>query len=159
MGRLLGLNSRGAIDPRWITHNRSVALSLHLASVEIYNPNSVSQVYNATTNTWTGTKTILWKGKARIQPIGAAGDAGDVYNPTLFQNIKVQLAYGRNEQPGVTAEMPDFRPNDRMIVTDSPFNESLESFIYTVVSVMNSSNAWERTLLCRVDTELDPTEV
>lgn len=154
----MALNSRGAVDPRWISHNRAVALSLHLASVEIYNPNSVSQEYDPETNTWTGSKTVLWDGKARIQPIGAAGDAGDVYNPTLFQNIKVQLAYGRNGLSGATAEMPDFRPNDRMIVTDSPFNESLKGFIYTVIGVMNSSNAWERTLLCRVDTELDPTE-
>jgi hypothetical protein len=44
-----------------------------------------------------------------------------------------------------------------MIVTNSPLNETLEKFIFVVTDVLNSSNSWERTLLCRVDTELDPT--
>lgn len=155
----MALNSRGSIDPRWIFHNRAVGLALHVATVQIYNPASGSQEYDASTNTWTGSKTVKWEGKARIQPIGVAGDAGDTYNPTLFQSLKVQLAYGRNELAGATEDMPDFRPNDRMVVTASPFNSELEKFIFTVTGVMNSSNAWERTLICRVDTELDPTEI
>jgi hypothetical protein len=54
--------------------------------------------------------------------------------------------------------MPDFRPNDRMIVTSAQFNPDLEKFIFVVTGVLNSSNPWEKTLLLRADTELDPTE-
>jgi hypothetical protein len=155
----LALNSRGSVDPRWIFHNRSVALALHLANVSIYNEASSDQQYDPLTNTWTGSKAIKWEGKARIQPIGGATGGGDVYNPTMFQGVRVQLAYGRNELTGVTDTMPDFRMNDRMIVTSAPFNAELEKFIFTVTGVLNSSNPWEKTLLCVVDTELDPTEV
>ena len=154
----MALNSRGSVDPRWIFHNRNVGLALHLAEVEIYNPANGSQEYDAETNTWTGSKVSKWVGRARVQPIGASGDAGDVYNPTLFQNVKVQLAYGHNELAGSDGAMPDFRPNDRMIVTSAQFNPDLEKFIFVVTGVLNSSNPWEKTLLLRADTELDPTE-
>lgn len=155
----MALNSRGSVDPRWLTHNRGVGRALQLAQVEIYNPATGSQAYDATTNTWSGTATQLYNGRARVQPIGAAGDTGDTYNPTLFQTVKVQIAYNKNEITGATAAMPDIRPNDRMRITSSTYNESLTKFIYVVTGVLNSSNAWERTLLCRVDIELDPTEV
>lgn len=154
----MALNTRGSVDPRWIFHNRNVALSLHLASVDIYNPANGTQEYDAEANTWTGTSVTKWSGRARIQTISAASDAGDVYNPTLFQNVKVQLAYGHNELAGSNGAMPDFRPNDRMIVTSAPYNTDLEKFIFVVTSVLNSSNPWEKTLILRADTELDPTE-
>jgi hypothetical protein len=53
--------------------------------------------------------------------------------------------------------VPDIRPNDKLVVTSSPYNDALEKFSYMVIGVMNSSNAWERTLMCRVDMEIDPT--
>lgn len=153
----MALNSRSSIDPRWLTHNRSVGYGLQLAQVEIYNPASGSQEYDATTNTWTGSKTTIYTGPARVQPISNAGDAGDTYNPTLFQNVRVEIPYGKNTLAGTSGELPDIRPNDRIIVTSSPYNSVLTKFVFSVIGVMNSSNAWERTLLCRVDTELDPT--
>lgn len=153
----MALNSRGSVDPRWITHNRSVALSLHLATVEIYNPNSAGQTYNVETNDWSGTKTVKWTGQARVQPINATSELPDPYNPTLFKNVRVQIAYGRNTLAGSDGEMPDIRPNDKMLVTASPYDETLTKFVYVVTDVLNSSNPWEKTLLCRVDTELDPT--
>ena len=153
----MALNSRGSIDPRWLTHNRTVGYGLQLAQIEIYNPASGSQEYDASTNTWSGSKTVTYTGPARVQPISNAGDAGDTYNPTLFQNVRVEIPYGKNTLTGSDGVIPDVRPNDRIIVTSSPYNEVLTKFVFTVVGVMNSSNAWERTLLCRVDTELDPT--
>lgn len=153
----MALNSRSSIDSRWLTHNRSVGYGLQLAQVEVYNPDSTNQTYDATTNTWSGSKIVTYTGPARVQPISNAGDAGDTYNPTLFQNVKVELPYGKNTLAGSNGVLPDFRPNDRLIVTSSPYNSVLTKFVFSVVGVMNSSNAWERTLLCRVDTELDPT--
>jgi len=126
--------------------------SLFLTSVQIYNPENSQQSYDPVTNTWSGEKSILWEGNARIQPVGAAGDTGDTYNPTLFQTIKVQFTRSGTESI-------DFRPGNRMIVTSTKFNDALKGFIYSVTGVMSSSNPWEVTLMCRVDTELDPNEV
>ena len=153
----MALNSRSAIHPKWPTHNQSVGLSLMLASVQIYNPASGSQEYDAEENTWTGTTTPLYEGPARIQPINAVNEVNDAYNPTFIKTVRVQIAYNKNELEAATGLMPDIRPNDRMSVISARFNPTLEKFVYVVTDVMNSSNAWERTLICRVDSELDPT--
>lgn len=128
-----------------------------LASVQIYNPASGSQEYDAEANTWTGTTTALYEGPARIQPINAVNEVNDAYNPTFIKTVRVQIAYNKNQVEGATAMIPDIRPNDRMSVTSARFNPTLEKFVYVVTDVMNSSNSWERTLICRVDSELDPT--
>jgi len=128
-----------------------------LASVQIYNPASSSQEYDPETNTWTGTTTPLYEGKARIQPVNAVNEVNDSYNPTFLKTVRVQIAYNKNELEDGVNPMPDIRPNDRMLVNSAPYNTTLEKFIYVVTDVLNSSNSWERTLLCRVDTELDPT--
>lgn len=158
MGQHLALNSRGAIDPRWLTHNRAVGYGLNLATVEIYNQASGSQVYDAETNSWSGSTVVLYQGPARVQPINSVSETAENYNPTFIKTVRVQVPYNKNTVVGAADEVPDFRPNDRMIVSSAAYNESLTKFIYTVTDVLNSSNAWERTLLCRVDTELDPTE-
>jgi len=130
-----------------------------LATVQIYNSASGSQVYDPITNNWTGNNTALYNGKARIQPVNAVSEVTDVYNPTFIKTVRVQIAYNKNTLQGATAAMPDIRPNDKMKVTSAPYNTSLEKFIYVVTDVLNSSNSWERTLVCRVDSELDPTVV
>jgi hypothetical protein len=153
----MALNSRGAVDPRWLTHNQSVGYALQLATVDIYNPASGEQEYDAESNTWTGTTTPLYTGPARIQPVASVTETTLEYNPTTIQNVRVILPYGKNTLEDSEGVVPDIRPNDRLRVTSSPYNTNLEKFIYVVIGVLNSSNAWERTLLCRVDTELDPT--
>jgi hypothetical protein len=153
----MALNSRGAVDPRWLTHNQSVGYALQLATVDIYNPASGGQEYDAESNTWTGTTTPLYTGPARIQPVASVTETTLEYNPTTIQNVRVILPYGKNTLEDSEGVVPDIRPNDRLRVTSSPYNTNLEKFIYVVIGVLNSSNAWERTLLCRVDTELDPT--
>jgi hypothetical protein len=153
----MALNSRGAVDPRWLTHNQSVGYALQLATVDIYNPASGEQEYDAESNTWTGTTTPLYTGPARIQPVASVTETTLEYNPTTIQNVRVILPYGKNSLEDSEGVVPDIRPNDRLRVSSSPYNTNLEKFIYVVIGVLNSSNAWERTLLCRVDTELDPT--
>lgn len=153
----MALNSRGSVDPRWLTHNRGVLRALQLADVEIYSPSSDSQAYDATTNTWTSSATEVYTGRARIQSVNAVNESGDNFNPSFFKTVRVQISYNKNELAGATEAMPDIRPNHKMRVTSSPYNETLTKFIYVVTDVLNSSNAWERTLLCKVDTELDPT--
>ncbi len=157
MGQLLALNSRGSIDPRWLTHSSGVLRALQLSKVEIYSPSSGSQAYNAATNTWASSATKVYTGSARIQPVNTINEAGDNFNQSFFKTVRVQISYNKNEIPGATLAMPDIRPNQKMRVTSSPYNETLSKFIYVVTDVLNSSNAWERTLLCKVDTELDPT--
>jgi len=149
VGQQLALNTRGAIDPRWTSHNRGVLRALQLATVEVFNQASSTKVYDAVTNTWTGSDTTLYTGPARVQQLNSVSETAENYNPTFLKTVRVQIA----------ASAVDIRPNDRMRVTACATNATLTKFIYVVTDVLNSSNAWEKTLLCRVDTELDPTAV
>lgn len=156
----MALNSRGSVDPRWLTHNQRVLYALELAQIEIFEPTTATQVYDATTNTWTVTSNPVWTGPARVQPISLTGTTGSEasdYNPSLFQNVKIQISNGRNTLTGSGGDVPDIRTNYQVRVTSSPYDSTLEKFVFVVTSVLNSSNAWERTLLCKVDIELDPT--
>ena len=155
----MALNSRGAVDPRWLTHNQSVGYGLQLATVTVYNPSSEGKTYDAATNTWSGSNTDLYTGPARIQPSVTSTEGTQQFNPTTLQNVQITLPYTKNTLAGSNGILPDIRPNDKIRVTSSPYNLTLEKFIYVVTGVLNSSNAWERTLLCRVDIELDPTNV
>lgn len=156
----MALNSRSSIDPRWFTHSRAVSAGLQVATVQIYNPESNDKTYDAITNTWTGGVTELYIGPARIQPpSSSASESAQEYNPTTLQSVRIILPLGKNILTGSGGLVPDIRPNHRVRVTNSPYNPTLESFLYVVVGVLNSSNAWERTLLCRADIELDPNNV
>ena len=156
----MALNSRSAIDPRWVTHNQSVSYGLQVATVQVYNAESGTKTYDAETNTWSGNATDLHTGPARIQPpTSSSTDTTQDYNPTNLQTVRVILPLGKNSLAGSGGIVPDIRPNNRIRVTSSPYNTTLENFIYVVVGVLNSSNAWERTLLCKADIELDPTNV
>lgn len=148
----MALNTRGSVDPRWLTHNRGVLRALQLATVEVFNPASGDQVYDANTNTWSGTTTTLYTGRARIQQLNSVSETAENFNPTFIKTVRVQI-------DAADSDSLDIRPNDRMRVTACDSNVMLTRFVYIVTDVMNSSNPWERTLLCKVDTELDPTEV
>ena len=148
----MALNTRGSVDPRWLTHNRGVLRALQLATVEIFNPASGDQVYDEATNTWSGTTTTLYSGRARIQQLNTVSETSENFNPTFIKTVRVQI-------DAATEDSLDIRPNDRMRVTACDSNTALTRFVYIVTDIINSSNPWERTILCKVDTELDPTEV
>lgn len=162
MGKRLALNSRSAIDPRWTFHNLAIERSLALASIDIYNPSSVDSVYDADTNTWTGTTVLLWTGKARIQPrsasarMGSAGTVISAIDPGASQIVEVHIGMRENQLTGSNGAMADIRPGHRMLVTDAPLDQMLKNFEFVVRSVINSSNPWHRVLLCEVNQELNP---
>lgn len=144
----MALNSRPAVDPRWTRHNSKIVESLMLAQVEIYDADFSERAYDASTNTWSGSSVSLYSGKARIQPLTSVSDEASEYNPSVLESVRVQIP--------LISSTPDIRPNHRLKVTSASENSALEDFLYIVTGVLNSSNAWERTLLCRVDTELNP---
>lgn len=158
----MALNTRSAIDPRWQFHNSIVERSLALASVEFFNPQSTSSEYDATTNSWSGTTTTLWVGRARIQPrsnsarVGSMGTVLSAIDPGASQIVEVHIGLRENQLTGSNGEMPDLRPGHRMKVTDSPLDQNLQNFQFVVRSVINSSNPWHRLILCEVNQELNP---
>lgn len=158
----MALNTRGAIDPRWVIHNRDVVSSLAFATVQIFNPKSVDNEYDPVTNTWSNQVDIVWEGKARIQPrnssarVGASGSIISAIDPGASQIVEVNIGLKDNQLLGSNGVMPDLRPGFKMRVTSSPFDPTLCNFDFVVRSVINSSNPWHRQILCEVNQELNP---
>lgn len=155
----MALNTRGSVDPRWLYHNNNVGRALELATIEIFSSSNSGRTYNPTTNTWSGGATGLYTGRAKIQQTTSVTETSTSmqYNPTTLQTVRITISEGRNTLSGSNGVVPDIRPNDKIRVTAATYNDDLVKFIFVVTGVLNSSHAWEKTLLCKVDTELDPT--
>jgi hypothetical protein len=152
----MALNSRPALDPRWVSHHRNVSSSFQVCDIEIYNEQLASRDYNATTNTWDTDSTNIWTGKARIQPTKISSDRNVPGNPTFVRQVNMQIDFGKNQVEDSDGEMADIRPGNYVIVTKSPYDPLLKNFVYIVRTVMGSSNPWQRTITCEVDMESDP---
>lgn len=137
----------------WLTHNLGIQASFFTTTVEIFNPSISEATYDASSNTWTGSREIVWTGKARLQTVNKPSDRALRTNPTSVQEVEVHIDFKGNTLAGSIGVMPDIRPNYQIFVTSSPTDPLLQNFIYNVRSVINSSNPWHRVLLCEVDQE------
>jgi hypothetical protein len=152
----MSVNGRSALDPRWLTHHRPVSRAFQLATITVYNENQSARVYNAVNNTWDTNETAIWSGRARVQPKLNGSDRSLSGNNTVVQQVEMQLDLQGNTVTGSNGEMVDIRPGNYIIVSSSLSSDQLTKFVYIVRSVINSSNAWQRTLVCDVDMESDP---
>lgn len=116
-----------------------------LAQVEVFNPDTSASVYDAEANTWDSTKTTIWSGSARVQPKTSNTSLNSGMNPTDIGEVYMHLA---------DVGTADIRPGHQIFVTSCAANPQLVNFIYTVKGSVNSSNAWNRVLLCEVDEEV-----
>jgi hypothetical protein len=153
----MALNSRSALDPRWVSHHRNVSSSFQVCDIEIYNEKLGSRVYNATNNTWDTKSDNIWTGKARIQPTKISSERNIPGNPTFVRQVTMQIDFGKNQVEDSDGEMADIRPGNYVLVTESPYDPILKNFVYIVRTVMGSSNPWQRTITCEVDMESDPS--
>lgn len=144
------------MDPRWAYHHRGVASGFQVCTISITRQELGARVYDAESNTWDTESTVLWTGNARIQPVLSGSVRAIPTNDTAIQQVSVHIDFDGNTLAGSGGAMADIRPGDYLLVTNSPIDSTLEKFIYIVKSVMNSSNAWQRTLMCEVDMEADP---
>jgi hypothetical protein len=124
-----------------------------LATIEIYDPEIADGTYNAATNTFSSARTVLWQGKARLQAVGSSTNQANNNNPTNVQEFEVHIDMRGNTLSGSEGTMPDIRPNHQIFVTDSPYDETLENYILTVLRSISTSNPWGKMLLCEVDLE------
>lgn len=146
----MSIRIRGVFDPRWVFHHRGVASSFQVCSVDIYNENLSARTYNPTTNTWTADASVIWSGNARIQPVKTSSQRNVMTDSTFVREVSVQIDFAGTS-------IVDIRPGNYLIVTNSPYDQMLKKFVYVVRSVMGSSNPWQRTLICEVDMETDPS--
>lgn len=149
----MALNSRPVIHPNWFTHNVPVEDGMRLAEIEIFNPKASAASYNAATNTWTSAREVIWTGKARIQAVRNTVTRQNAVNASSAQPFEVHIDMRGNTLEGAEGTMPDIRPNHQIFVTSSPYDETLENYIFVITGAISTSNPWGKALQCEVDQE------
>lgn len=126
------------------TEMRATVARWYNAEIKIVDPNVRNQTWNMTTNTFTNTPaTVLYTGKARIQPIANARTPDLGITQGAIQGIRVQIPYSAN--------LELIRKGLEVEVTNGGQDAVLEDLRFTVRSAINSSYGWNRTIECDVD--------
>lgn len=150
----MALNTRTILHPKWITHNSAVESGFRVAEIEIFDPKGSDATYDATTNTWSSAREILWTGKARIQAVRNTVNRQNSFNATDAQPFEVHIDMRGNTLSGSEGDMPDIRPNHNIFVTSSPYDATLENYIFVITGSLSTSNPWGKMLQCEVDQEV-----
>lgn len=118
------------------------------ASVTVFDPSLLTETYDIDNGTWlvTGNGDV-YSGAARIIGIrwGVSRENSDTSNPTTIKNVRVQFP------KNATARM---KKGMKMRVTACTDNPSLETFLFTVTTDFQGSNAATRTVEFSVDGDL-----
>jgi len=126
------------------TEMRATVARWYNAEIKIVDPNVRNQTWNMTTNTFTNApQTVLYTGKARIQPISNARTPDLGITQGSIQGIRVQIPYSAN--------LELIRKGLEVEVTNGGQDAVLEDLRFTVRSAVNSSYGWNRTIECDVD--------
>ena len=118
------------------------------ATVTIVDPELEDQSWDPVTNTYTGSsETVLWTGKARVQPLGSGSnpEADYAFSAAGVRRVRVQVKLDPSR---------DFiRKGLRVRVTDGGVDVELQKLDFVVTNALNSSYAWLRTIECEADTK------
>ena len=114
--------------------------------IQIIDPNTSEATWNPYTNTETGGEpTIIWSGPARIHPIRSKNtmtvDYG--YSETAIHGVRFMVPVDR--------AAGFIRKGLQVIVTNGGNDYELEQLQFTIISAINSSHTWFRTIEARVD--------
>lgn len=123
---------------------RGIVARWYNAEIRIIDPNTRDQAWDIDTNTFTNTPaTVLYTGKARIQPISTARTPDLGVTQGGIQSIRVQVPYDEN--------LPLIRKGLQVEVLNPGEDITLGSLQFTVRSAINSSYGWNRTIECDAD--------
>ena len=114
------------------------------AEIQIIDPNLREQTWNEFTNSYgSSTESVVWSGKARVQPIGAERLVDLQIAQGSIRAVRFQVPYD--------ASLPLIREGLQIIVTDGGEDIVLEDLMFVVTGSVNSSYGWNRTIECDVN--------
>lgn len=141
----MGVNANTAVDFAAIGSTMAEVTSSWMnASINIVDPNVGEVIWDEWTNTETGGEpTVLWSGKARIQPLSnvAVSEAG--FSEIGVRHVRIQVP--------LDVEAGFIRKGFQIVVTDPGNDYVLSNMQFVITGAVNSSYAWLRTIACEVD--------
>lgn len=152
------LNTRG-MDPRWVTHHRSVATGWMAAQITVYKVATETFDWDPLNDPFKRDpgvameQTAIYLGPGRVQPNkdwrARLMEEGNSIVTT--HAIRVQLDYQGNTLGN--GSFPQIEAQDVLRVTDVFRDDSgiLTKWLFTIRNISVGSNAWVHTLLCDVE--------
>ena len=123
---------------------RSTVARWYNAEIEIIDPNLREQTWNMATNSYgASTESVVYSGKARVQPISSSQDPDITIGQAGIRAVRIQVPYD--------AALPLVRKGFQVRVTDGGEDAVLETIKFVVKSGINSSYGWNRTIECEAD--------
>lgn len=123
---------------------RATVSNWYNASVQIIDTNIREQTWNMATNTYgNSTESIVWSGRARVQPIKSERLPDIEIAQGGVQGVRIQVPYDAN--------LSLIRKGMQVRVTDGGEDHILEDLVFVVRSAINSSYGWNRTIECDAD--------
>jgi hypothetical protein len=138
-------NSSQLFTQAWVDSLKGAPESAMVAEVLITNPNSSTRVYDPDTDEWNDVSTIVYTGKARVQPLRSAAEKAALGNETTVQTVLVSVP--------IATRTVNFRPGMMLEVLTAALNPSLETYQFVLVEIVDSSNPFERTLMFQLNQE------
>jgi len=114
------------------------------AEIEVIDTNLREQTWDEFTNSYgSSTETIVWSGKARIQPIRSERLPDLDIMQGAVRSVRVQVPYD--------ASLDLVRKGMQVRITSGGEDAVLDDLILVVRSAINSSYGWNRTIECDAD--------
>lgn len=129
----------------WVDGLSHIPESGMAAEIEIVVPGQDTG-WDETTNTpITTPDTVLYTGKARVQPIRSANQKAVPTNSTSVQTVLFSIP--------VEFQSLALKLFYQVRVLEAPLNPTLTAYKYVLSEVLDSSNPLEKTFYCTVDLE------
>lgn len=126
------------------TEMRGIVARWYNAEIEIIDSNLREQTWNMATNSYgTNTETIIYSGRARVQPISSTQEPDITVGQAGIRGVRIQVPYD--------ASIGLVRKGLQVRVTNGGEDSILESIKFVVKSAINSSYGWNRTIECEAD--------
>lgn len=126
------------------TEMRDIVARWYNAEIEIIDTNLREQTWNEFTNSYgTSTESVIWSGRARVQPIGSERLTNLQIAQGSVRSVRFQIPYD--------ASLPLIREGLQIVVTNGGEDSVLESLMFIVTGSINSSYGWNRTIECDVN--------
>lgn len=138
-------NPRALFSQPWVDSLKGAPESAMVSEVIITNPHSSTRVYDPDTDEWNDVSTLVYTGKARVQPLRSAAEKATLGNETTVQTVLVSIPISTNSI--------DFRPGLILEVLVADLNPSLLGYQFVLNDIVDSSNPFERTLMFQVNQE------
>ena len=140
---VLNAGSSELFSARWVAALAPAAESAMAATIRIFSPGV--PVYNASTDTWSDPSTTVYAGKARIQPLRTPREKAQPGDATTVTQVLFSIPIANNAV-ALTKDL-------QVTVTAAPLNPSMLHYKFVIVSIVDSSNPFERTFHCTMDQE------